>query len=117
MPVPRNRNSAGKGSMGFNLVGAVCVVTGIQLSRITRINLLTGHTSSPYIAVGIPLAVVGIIVVVVTQWTAKKPTPEEQAKRIAMPTAAIQGQMNSQSAIQGSGSRACPWCAETIMSA
>jgi hypothetical protein len=72
MPVPENRNSAGMGSMVFHLVGAVCVVVGIYVSTITRINLLTGQTSSPYLGVGIPLVLIGIIVVGITQLTAKR---------------------------------------------
>jgi hypothetical protein len=72
MPVPNDRNSAGKGSVGFYLVGVVCAAVGIYLATITRINLLTGQTSSPYIGIGIPLAVIGVIVVLVTQRTAKR---------------------------------------------
>lgn len=72
MPVPINRASAGKGSMVFYVVGLVCAVVGIYLSTITRMNLLTGHTSSPYLGIGIPFAVIGIVVVVITQRTAKR---------------------------------------------
>jgi surface polysaccharide O-acyltransferase-like enzyme len=72
MPVPSNRNSAGQGSTAFYVVGVVCAAVGIYLSTITRINLLTGHTSSPYLGVGIPLAVVGILVFVGAQRAAKR---------------------------------------------
>jgi hypothetical protein len=67
MMVPDNRNSAGKGNMVFYVIGALCAAVGIYLATITRINLLTGQTSSPYLAVGIPLALIGIAVVVVAQ--------------------------------------------------
>jgi uncharacterized membrane protein YeaQ/YmgE (transglycosylase-associated protein family) len=72
MPVPSNRNSAGQGSVVFYVVGLVCAAVGVYLSTITRINLFTGHTSSPYLGIGIPLAVVGILVVVIAQRTAKR---------------------------------------------
>ena len=72
MPVPSNRNSAGQGSVVFYVVGLVCAAVGIYLSTVTRINLLTGHTSSPYLGIGIPLAIVGILVVVIAQRTAKR---------------------------------------------
>jgi len=72
MPVPSNRNSAGQGSMAFYVVGLVCAAVGIYLSTIIRINLLTGQTSSPYLGVGIPLVIVGILVVAITQRTAKR---------------------------------------------
>jgi hypothetical protein len=72
MPVPSNRNSAGQGSVVFYVVGLVCAAVGIYLSTVTRINLLTGHTSSPYLGIGIPLAIVGVLVVVIAQRTAKR---------------------------------------------
>jgi len=72
MPVPKDRNSAGKGSVGLYLVGIVCAAVGIYLATVTRINLLTGQTSSPYLGIGIPLAVIGVVVVLVTQRTAKR---------------------------------------------
>jgi lipopolysaccharide export LptBFGC system permease protein LptF len=72
MPVPSSRNSAGRGSVGVYGVGVVCFVVGVYLSTITRINLLTGHTSSPYLGIGIPLAAIGFIAVVVTQRVAKQ---------------------------------------------
>jgi hypothetical protein len=53
MPVPKDRNSAGKGSVGLYLVGIVCAAVGIYLATVTRINLLTGQTSSPYLGIGI----------------------------------------------------------------
>lgn len=72
MPVPTNRNSAGQGPMVFYVVGVVCAGVGIYLSTITRLNLVTGQTSNPYLGVGIPLVVVGILVVVIAQQTAKR---------------------------------------------
>jgi hypothetical protein len=72
MPAPSSRNSAGRGSVGVYMVGVVCFVVGVYLSTITRINLLTGHTSSPYVGIGIPLAAIGFIVVVVTKRVAKQ---------------------------------------------
>jgi hypothetical protein len=70
--VTNNRNGAGQGSMVFYATGTVCAAIGIYLSTITRINLLTGHTSIPYLGVGIPLVVVGILIVVIAQQTAKR---------------------------------------------
>ena len=72
MPVPSNRNSVGQGSMVFYVVGVVCAGVGIYLSTVTRLNLVTGQTSSPYLGIGIPLIVVGILVVVIAQQTAKR---------------------------------------------
>ena len=72
MPVPSNRNSVGQGSMAFYIAGVVCSAIGIYMSTVTRINVLTGQTSSPYLGVGIPLVIVGILVVVVAQRTAKR---------------------------------------------
>jgi hypothetical protein len=72
MPVSSNRNSAGQGSMAFYIVGLVCAAVGIYVSTITRINLLTGQTSSPYLGVGIPLVIGGILVVAVAQRSAKR---------------------------------------------
>ncbi len=72
MAVTSNRNGVGQGSMVFYVVGMVCAATGIYLSTITRINLLTGQTSIPYLGVGIPLVAVGILIVVIAQRTAKR---------------------------------------------
>lgn len=72
MAIPAGRNSAGKGSVGLYVVGIICAAIGIYLATTTRINLLTGQTSSPYLGVGIPLVVVGIAVVLVAQRTAKR---------------------------------------------
>jgi hypothetical protein len=58
--------------MVFYVVGVVCAGVGIYLSTITRLNLVTGQTSNPYLGVGIPLVVVGILVVVIAQQTAKR---------------------------------------------
>lgn len=70
--VATNRNSAGPGSMAFYLVGLVSFAVGIYLSTITQINLLTGQTSFPYLGVGIPLVVAGIVVVGLARRTAKR---------------------------------------------
>ena len=72
MSVPSNRNSVGRGNIVFYLVGVVCAFAGIYLSTMTRINLVTGHSSMPFLGVGIPLVVVGFIIVVITQRTAKR---------------------------------------------
>ena len=72
MAVPSNRNSAGQGSVVFYVVGLVCAGIGIYLSTITRINLLTGQTSNPDLGIGIPLAIVGVLVVIIAQRTAKR---------------------------------------------
>jgi hypothetical protein len=58
--------------MVFYVVGVVCAGVGIYLSTVTRLNLVTGQTSSPYLGIGIPLIVVGILVVVIAQQTAKR---------------------------------------------
>jgi hypothetical protein len=72
VPPPSDRNSVGQGTIVFYGVGLVCVVVGIHLATITRINLLTGQTSSPDLGVGIVLIVVGLLVVVIAQRTAKR---------------------------------------------
>jgi uncharacterized membrane protein YeaQ/YmgE (transglycosylase-associated protein family) len=73
MSVPSNRNSPGQGSVVFYVVGLVCAAVGIYLCTITRINLFTGQTSSPYLGVGIPLAIVGVLVVVIAKRTLEIP--------------------------------------------
>jgi len=72
MSIPSSRNGAGKGSVGFYVVGVICAAVGIYLATMTRINLVTGQSSSPYLDVGIVLAAIGIVVVVVAQRTAKQ---------------------------------------------
>lgn len=72
MPVPSNRNSVGPSIMALYVLGIACLFIGIYVSTITQINLLTGATSNPYIGVGIPLAVAGLAVVVMTQRVAKR---------------------------------------------
>ena len=72
VPVPTNRNSAGSGSIGFYLLGVVSFAVGLYLSTITQINLVTGHTSFPYLGIGIPLVVAGMVVVSVARRTAKR---------------------------------------------
>jgi hypothetical protein len=72
MPVPSNRNSVGQGTMVFYVIGLVCAGVGIYLSTITRLNLVTGQTANPYLGAGIPLVVVGVLVVVIAQQTAKR---------------------------------------------
>jgi hypothetical protein len=72
MSIPSDRNSAGNWSMGVYCIGVICAGIGIYLSTTTRINLLTGQTSSPYLGIGIPLVVAGVIAVLVTQQTAKR---------------------------------------------
>ena len=72
MSVPSNRKSGGKGSIGFYLVGVVCLFVGVYLSTITRINLLTDQTSYPFLGIGLPLATVGIVAVIVTQRATKQ---------------------------------------------
>jgi len=72
VPVPTNRNSVGSRSVGFYLIGLVSFAVGIYLSTITQINLVTGHTSFPYLGVGIPLVVAGIAVASLARRTAKR---------------------------------------------
>jgi len=66
------RNRIGSQTVTFYLIGLVCAVAGVYLSSITRIDLLTGQTASPYLDIGIPLIVVGILVVVFAQRAAKR---------------------------------------------
>ena len=72
MPVPSNRNSVGQGSVIFYVLGALCAIAGIYISTITRVNLLTDQTSWPFLGIGIPLALGGILVVALAQRTAKR---------------------------------------------
>jgi hypothetical protein len=72
VPAPSNRNSVGQGTVGLYVVGLLCVVVGIYLSTITRLNLVTGQTSNPYVGAGIPLAVGGVVVVIIAQRRAKQ---------------------------------------------
>jgi hypothetical protein len=65
-------NSAGKGSVIFHIAGVVCLFSGIYVAAITRINLVTGQESSPYLAVGISLAAIGILAVAISRRTAKR---------------------------------------------
>jgi hypothetical protein len=53
------RNSAGKGNMVMYIVGILAFATGLYLATITRINLLTGQSTNPYLPVGIVLIVCG----------------------------------------------------------
>lgn len=53
-------------------IGVVCTVIGLNLTLTTRINLLTGQTSSPYMGVGIFLAAVGVVTIIVAQRIAKQ---------------------------------------------
>jgi lipopolysaccharide export LptBFGC system permease protein LptF len=72
MSAPSNRNSAGKGTVAFYVVGVVCAVLGFHLAMVTRINLVTGQTSSPYLGLGIPLVAGGILAIVIARRTAKR---------------------------------------------
>jgi hypothetical protein len=72
VPIPSNRNSAGQGSIVFYVIGLVCAAVGIFLSTITRINLLSGQTSMPYLRAGIPLIIIGIVAVGMAKQTAKR---------------------------------------------
>jgi hypothetical protein len=72
MSIPNNGNRAGNGSVSFYVLGVLCAAVGLYLISITRINLVTGQTSSPYLGLGIPLGLIGIVAIVVTQQTARR---------------------------------------------
>ena len=56
-----NRNSAGKANMVLYLLAIGMVATGMVLVRVTQINLLTGSVTNPYLAIGIVLSALGLI--------------------------------------------------------
>jgi hypothetical protein len=55
------RNSAGRGNMAMYIVGVLAFGTGVYLATITRINLLTGQSTSPYLPAGIALIICGAV--------------------------------------------------------
>jgi hypothetical protein len=67
-----NRNGAGGVNMVMYVLGVVGLVAGVYVSTITRINLFTGQTTSPYLGVGIPLALVGVALIVIARVAAKR---------------------------------------------
>jgi hypothetical protein len=75
-PAPQDATGASTGtanwSVALYVIGGICAGVGIYLATFTRINLLTGQTSSPYLGAGIPLALIGIAFVVTTRRTATR---------------------------------------------
>jgi hypothetical protein len=65
-------NPVASWSVVLYVIGGLCAAVGIYLCTITRIYLYTGQTTSPYLGVGVPLALVGLVMVIVTQRTAKQ---------------------------------------------
>lgn len=59
------RNSAGKASMALGVIGVVGLAFGIELCTVERVstNLATGsvNTTFPYLGIGVPLTVVGLV--------------------------------------------------------
>jgi hypothetical protein len=74
-PIPQDTGNSGptvSWSVVLYAIGGVCTGVGIYLCSITRLYLYTGQTTSPDLGVGIPLALVGLVVVIVTQRTARQ---------------------------------------------
>jgi hypothetical protein len=69
---PSDRNSVGKANMALYVVGGLAFAAGIYLATMTRTYVLTGKTTSPYLGVGIVLAVLGLALSVCAQFAAKK---------------------------------------------
>lgn len=67
-----NRNSAGGVNVAMYVIGVLAFVAGLYVSTITKINLLTGQTSNPYLGVGIPLAIGGVVVIAFARTAAKR---------------------------------------------
>ncbi len=67
-----NRNSVGKVNMALYVVGAIALVAGIYLASTTRTYILTGKTTSPYLGVGIVLALLGFAMLSYAKLAAKK---------------------------------------------
>ncbi|HZU80348.1 MAG TPA: hypothetical protein VE991_10575 [Acidimicrobiales bacterium] len=72
MSVQTNRNSVGGATMAFYVMGMICLFSGIYASTITRLYIYTGQTTHPYLGVGIPLAIAGLVVVIVAQRIGKR---------------------------------------------
>ena len=67
-----NRNSVSTATIAMYVLGLLAFVSGLRVSTVTRINLLTGQTSLPYLGIGIPLVIGGVVLIAVTQMIAKQ---------------------------------------------
>jgi hypothetical protein len=72
MPGPNNRNSVSGATMLFYVAGVLSAFIGIYVSTITQIYIFTGNETHPYLGIGIPLFMAGLVVVAATQRIAKR---------------------------------------------
>ncbi|HUY10035.1 MAG TPA: hypothetical protein VMW80_11445 [Candidatus Dormibacteraeota bacterium] len=67
-----NRNNVNPVTMAMYIIGGVMFAIGAYVSSITRIYLYTGNETHPYLAVGIPIALVGLALALYGRFAAKR---------------------------------------------
>jgi hypothetical protein len=67
-----NRNSAGATNLVLFLVGLAAFFAGIHLATILQVNLLTNQTTYPCLGSGVPLAIGGVVLMVIASAAAKR---------------------------------------------
>lgn len=62
----------GTSNMVAGMLGIVAFGVGAYLAGMVRINLLTGQSTYPYLAIGLVLAAFGVSLFVMASWRAKR---------------------------------------------